>query len=65
MLQTMAKKIEPNDNPSALEETLASFRCEGIEFTDEELALLSQMELDSLSDEERMARIDAFLREKR
>jgi hypothetical protein len=57
----MATKTETSDGLQAIEETLASFSCEGITYTDEEKALIQQMEAEGLSSEDRIRRLQAFL----
>ncbi len=57
----MTTQTEKSDGPKAIEETLASFLCEGIVFTDEEKQLIHQMEADGLSTDERISRLKAYL----
>lgn len=57
----MTTDAENSDGLQAVEETLASFACEGIVFTDEEKELIHQMEAEGLSSDERILRLKAYL----
>lgn len=57
----MTTQTEKSDGQRAIEETLASFSCEGIVFTEEEKHMIQQMETEGLSSEERISRLKAYL----
>ncbi len=57
----MTSQAGKSDGQQAIEETLASFLCEGIVFTDEEKQMIHQMEAEGLSSEERISRLKAYL----
>ncbi|MGE3362373.1 MAG: hypothetical protein AB7I34_02835 [Rhizobiaceae bacterium] len=57
----MTTDADTSDRLQSIEETLASFACESIVFTDEEEELIHRMEAEGLSSDERIARLKAYL----